>query len=453
MTPFRFVASALRAQLPDAFDPEKAGAGMSRHDTLLVAVALVAHLEDVEPAAVMRTALARHLGPKLGCKLRADEWTGETPLHRYLLRLENALDPFYELVVAESQRIKAKREKSEAAAAAAAEKAAKQALHYNSPRIAPARRHRLFDPAALPPDPKPDKPDKRSSSNNSEDPRDRWRRQLRESSSAREHVIVDDGLRARVDALRASAPNLGEALDVVSRELALCQRAGGRLALSPLLLVGPPAAGKTWLAAELASALNPTARAEVISMPGCSAAFELAGGAPTWSNAQPGRIVRTYLRSRTASPVFILDEIEKASHGNYPPGPVLLGLLEREDAKRWRDEFFDLTFDVSPAVFFATANTVRGIDSALLSRFRVVHVDAPTAAQRPAIIRSLYTQLRREYAALDLPADLDADTLRSITTRFQDARQVQRLLRDALGEAARRPGPLALTAFDTARAG
>lgn len=451
MTPSRFVASAIRAQLPDAFDPERAGPGFSRHDTLLVAVAIVAYLEDTSPAAVMRTALARHLGPKLGCKMRPDEWHGDTPLHRYLLRLDNALDPFCGLILAESERIKAERNASEAAAAAAAEKAARQALHYNRPRIAPARRHRLYDPAALPPEPKPDKPDKRSQP--SEDPRDRWRRQLRESSSAREHVIVDDALRGRVEALRESAPNLGEALDVVSRELALCQRAGGRLQLSPLLLVGPPAAGKTWLAAELATALNPAARPEIVSMPGCSAAFELSGGAPTWSNAQPGRIVRTYLRTRSASPVFILDELEKASSGNYPPAPVLLGLLERADAARWRDEFFDLTFDVSPAIFFATANSTRGIDEALLSRFRVVHVDAPTQAQRPAIIRSLYAQLRREYAALDLPAELDADTLRSISARFSDARQVQRLLRDALGEAARRPGPLALTAFDTARAG
>lgn len=333
---------------------------------------------------------------------------------------------------------------AEAEAEKRLEKKERTRLRYGNPLIPAELRHRLFDPAHLP---------KLGRFANKDEPKGQWIEALKESSAARRITLVDDSMRARVATVRETTPNFSEAIAAVERELALCQRGNGQLQLTPMLLVGPPAAGKTYLATELAVALDPASPAEIISMPTVTAAFELSGATQNWSASQPGRILRAFLRTRSASPVFVLDEIEKAMRGNYPAAGVLLPLLERADAARWRDEFYDMSFDVSRSIFIATANDIRSMHPALASRFRIVPVGAPRREEVPAIVRSLYRQLRAEHPALDLDADLDADILRTLAAQFVDARQMQRLLRDALGEAARRPTTaIELTAFDVKRA-
>src|SRR5690606_25202495 len=122
----------------------------------------------------------------------------------------------------------------------------------------------------------------------------------------------------------------------------------------PLLLSGPPATGKTWWTGQVAAALGlPCLR---IVMPKVTASFVLSGSTPSWSSARPGRIVQEFMAIESATPVLILDEIDKVNPGNSDPAPVLLDLLEPASARRWQDEFFGMEFDVSGAIIVATAN-------------------------------------------------------------------------------------------------
>lgn len=271
-------------------------------------------------------------------------------------------------------------------------------------------------------------------------------RALQASGATRTLPTVDRRQERRMAALLAAAPHLREATEAVLGGLAIARRAGAPLQLTPLLLSGPPAAGKTWWARRAADALGlPCAR---IAMPKVTASFALSGGTPSWSNSRPGRIVQEFMRTDGATPIFILDEIDKISAGNYDPAPVLLDLLERDSAKRWHDEFFDIEFDVSRAIVIATANRPQDMDPALRSRFREIVVDRPGRRELPAVIQSAWSEHRDRYPGLALPKTLPAEALESLVADFSTIRALQRRFDDAIARAARRPGRLRLQPGD-----
>ena len=280
-----------------------------------------------------------------------------------------------------------------------------------------------------------------------DDSRHQWNKQLQEMGATRDIVRVTSGMLRRVEQLLVDAPNLREATLFVLGQMALACRGQRELRLPPLLLAGPPAAGKTWWAEQLAKALG--VHSEVITLPAMSASFELAGGSGQWRNGTPGYIARSFLRTPLASPLFVLDEIDKPIQDNsYPVAPVLLGLIDRSSAARWRDEFFDLDFDVSRSIFVATANKPEKMDPALRSRFRRIEVYAPKRSERAAMVASVWRQYRATRADLRLPKALDADVVDLLSLQIDDARHLMRVLDEALGRAARRRGRLQIISSD-----
>lgn len=250
----------------------------------------------------------------------------------------------------------------------------------------------------------------------------------------------------RVENLRRRAPHLAEATEAVLGALAVARRTKGRLRMLPILLSGPAAAWKTWWAREMAVALGlPVAS---IAMPQVTASFVLAGSSMSWSQGRPGRIVETYMQHDCASPIFILDEVDRLSEGSYKPEPMLLNLLERESARQWRDEYFEVEFDVSHAIFVATANHPERIDPALRSRFREIPVKSPGGDARPPVIASAWELHRSHYPELRLPEQLEGEVVAALAKSAANLRDLQRLFDNAIGRAARRPGRLRLLPAD-----
>jgi ATP-dependent Lon protease len=274
-----------------------------------------------------------------------------------------------------------------------------------------------------------------------------WFDRLEKRGTTRSIPTVDQVGTSALNALLHTAPHLACATSYVLRQIAAAGRRRTRtLSMSPLLLVGPPAAGKTWWAERIADALGwPSA---VIDMPSVTCSWELSGGSASWDNSQPGRIVRTFLNSDCASPVLILDEIDKVKTNQFDPCSVLLSLLEPDSAARWHDEFFDTQFDVSHAHVIATANYLERIDPALLSRFHVIDVRVPRREEMPAIVRSVWWGFRERQDVPGLPACLDERTVDQLSTAFEDARALLRVFEHAVGQASLRPGEIALTSDD-----
>lgn len=280
-----------------------------------------------------------------------------------------------------------------------------------------------------------------------DDRRAHWGKTLTDMGPYRKIVRVTSAMQRRVEQLLIDAPNCKEATLFVLGQLALARRSGRELKIPPLLLVGPPAAGKTWWAERLGLALR--LHCECITLPSVTASFELSGGSRQWYSGTPGQIAKAFLRTDQASPLFVLDEIDKApSENRYPVAASLLGLIDRSAAVRWRDEFFDQEFNVSRALFIATANYPERMDAALRSRFRRIDVRAPIRSERASMIASVWREYRSLSAGVRLPRSLTQEVVDTLVDQFQDARQLLRLFDDALGRAARRPGPLRILPSD-----
>lgn len=211
--------------------------------------------------------------------------------------------------------------------------------------------------------------------------------------------VSPDALAAALD---AEFPWLEEATAAVYDDLVLRRRAGTPwVRVRPTLLVGPPGVGKTRWARRLAQMVG--CGFGEIAAAGSSDNRMLAGTARGWGSAQPALPLLVMHRTRTANPLIVVDEIEKAgaSH-NGSVHASLLAMLEPETARAWPDECLLAPCDLSQVTWICTANETRGIPSPLLSRLRIVRTGIPQPEHWPSLREGLLRDLAAE---LGVPAD------------------------------------------------
>ncbi len=234
----------------------------------------------------------------------------------------------------------------------------------------------------------------------------------------------------RLSDLESAMPNFAVAIEALAVELALAFSGNlDRFHVMPILLFGGAGVGKTLFATQLAQCFN--VPFEKISMGSASSNFELAGVSRGWSTARPGRIAKLLSNSQDASPVVLLDEIDKIGNDSrYPVEPVLLDLLEEDSARHFRDEFLEVNLDASRIIFVATANDPERLSEPLRSRVRMIEIQPPTSDQRREIVGRLVGQYRHTYGIEFLP---EAES--ALSAPDFDLRRLQQMLRDATGRA------------------
>jgi ATP-dependent Lon protease len=172
-----------------------------------------------------------------------------------------------------------------------------------------------------------------------------------------------------------------------------------------------------------------------VSAGGAQGAFQLNGSHSSWSNAKCGSLIELLARGDFASPVVVIDEVDKIGDSKVAPVlPALLDLLEVRTARHFKDEFFELEFDCSRMIFILTVNDVSDVPAPLLSRVNVFEVPRPTPAQRQRIIQSEIKKWQMKTKRPEINFDLSA--CNQLAERVDlDLRKTTDLVREGFGRA------------------
>jgi hypothetical protein len=224
--------------------------------------------------------------------------------------------------------------------------------------------------------------------------------------------------------LRAEFPHAAAVIDFALADLI------GRpvVKLRPLLLVGEPGGGKSRFARRFSETLG-------LSIWWVDAAQSdgavLGGTDRRWHSAECCHPLLAIARGRSANPIILLDELEKAGtrtdYGRL--WDCLLGLLEPETSSRYPDPALQIPLDLSHVNYLATANSLEPLPAPLHDRFRIVAFPKPALADLDALLPGLFKTLAAE-RGIDARwiAPLDPDERAAVTSAWPGG-SVRRLLR------------------------
>lgn len=170
-------------------------------------------------------------------------------------------------------------------------------------------------------------------------------------------------------------------------------------------LMGPPGVGKTLFGKALGNILNiPFSQ---INVGGIDDASVLSGHSFTYSNAQPGLIIRKMIQAGAPRCIIFIDEVDKTGvkYGINEVMNVLIHITDPNTNDNFNDKFFqEVTFPLNKVLFIFSYNDPSKIDKILLDRIEQITVEAYTPTEKIKIFKDHL--LREIISDINLPENL-----------------------------------------------
>lgn len=151
-----------------------------------------------------------------------------------------------------------------------------------------------------------------------------------------------------------------------------------------LCFVGLVGTGKTTIAYSIAESLGrPIAR---IPFGGMGDPLDLRGQSRMHPEAEPGKVIKSLRDTKSRNPVILLDEIDRVTdQGRSSIMGVLVELLDPKQNHAFVDHYIDFPFNLSEALFIATANNTTSIATAVMDRLEPISMPSYTDQEKITI--------------------------------------------------------------------